>query len=189
MYEGKFCNETLPCASMPCKNGGNCKSHSTGTKYTCFCGMYYVGETCEKPKWCESGIPCPPPDPCTDYCRNGGKCSYRPKTVKKSGGWVDPVAQCTCEPGYQGDRCQTQSNPCLLTDGEQFCNKNLDISDPDADTLKICGELKQKIEVCYNGGDCRVAGRWPNQTKICEYLIIQFFRPVYLLYVTFYFLL
>ncbi|KAJ8307267.1 hypothetical protein KUTeg_015351 [Tegillarca granosa] len=83
-----------PCASDPCKNGGQCLEVNHG--YMCICDLNYSGKNCEQTNHC-FGV----------NCQNGGTC------VSNMVG-----SSCVCATGFTGPNCESKldacsSNPCV----------------------------------------------------------------------------
>jgi len=143
-FGGKFCDEQVTCAQMPCGEGSiscNDESSSTLSNIKCLCHQGWIGDRCEKKRdqLCQ-----------TDLCFNGGIC-------------VQGLAAtfCQCLPGWSGDRCQNpptfcNGDPCGTTgecilhgsgyvcecsEGWSGLNCNLNIDD--------CA-----TGLCKNGGTC-----------------------------------
>ena len=85
---------------MPCHNGGNCTN--LPGNFTCVCLSGYVGDTCYSVNPCND----------TEYCQNGGSCTYEVNNTKQS-----VNASCTCVDDWTGPHCavvvRTQNVDCV----------------------------------------------------------------------------
>jgi len=86
-YSGDNCQNQDSCLSLPCQNGGTCKT--LVFDYKCFCTEKYHGKNCEK-DYCN-------PTPCL----HGGACTRMTNGYK-----------CTCLDGYNGQNCEIDINEC-----------------------------------------------------------------------------
>jgi hypothetical protein len=94
------CKTFSSCASVTCKNGGECVSsdETTRTTFTCKCPYYSTG------RFCEQII-----DKCfSSPCMNNGTCVAKPFQE----------AQCRCAEGFTGVSCEKEVlkckyNPCF----------------------------------------------------------------------------
>ena len=88
-YSGSKCNQELfECQSYPCKNGGTC-AEVAGPGYQCGCLESWSGNTCGT-HVCDFSSTCV-----------FGDCAHSP-----------PPFTCTCDSGYQGVNCATESDEC-----------------------------------------------------------------------------
>jgi hypothetical protein len=94
------CSED-PCASSPCKNGGQCvKEVFEGNRFKCVCDKTpYVGFYCEVPRDCAKIDPCDP-----NPCRNGGECS----ATGNEGTGYDRFT-CKCPDKFEGHQCEVEA--------------------------------------------------------------------------------
>lgn len=132
-----------------CKNGASCGENYMGV--TCYCAKGFAGSNCEEII-----------DPCDDNpCENGGRC-----TTLEDG--ISFKCDCTgtVEPGYHGDKCQTEDAKCP---GDSDCGNggSCDINpDNPAQTICKCPEGTTGIKClefisdpcsanpCQNEGTC-----------------------------------
>ncbi|CAF1118531.1 unnamed protein product [Rotaria sp. Silwood1] len=78
----------------PCKNGGTCKTLSSG-RYYCFCTQDYYGKHCENKFITSGNTDRLPKDHCSKSpCRNGGECVGLRTTY-----------YCRCKSPYYGTNC------------------------------------------------------------------------------------
>ncbi|XP_049592179.1 protein eyes shut homolog [Syngnathus scovelli] len=181
-WEGEYCQqEIVQCLSQPCKNNATC----TGVNgYKCICAPGWTGVECsEEVNECESGpclngarcqeahVPgdfsctCPPflsgplcnqpYDPC-DLLHN--PCLHNSTCLTRS----DGTAVCTCPAGFEGSRCETDTNEC----SSNPCQDHGDCVDQVNGYRCVCKmgfsglHCEQDINrcssrPCLNGGTCQ----------------------------------
>ena len=61
LYEGRNCQDFVPCRSNPCLNNGQCVDNDAG--FICTCVANYAGDRCER------ALPC-----ASKPCGIGGQC-------------------------------------------------------------------------------------------------------------------
>ncbi|CAG5117093.1 unnamed protein product, partial [Candidula unifasciata] len=132
-YYGNTCTNSCDiCNSNPCYNDGLC--NASGLNFTCSCKIVFEGELCEKDliNDCTDSV-CTSIDFCMDLV-GGTKCQC-PQDGNYDGRCAKPDnlcqgnncslhgtctsygsvrALCMCDPGYTGDRCETNINECAL---------------------------------------------------------------------------
>lgn len=80
------------CDSMPCLNGGTCRSATRGVSFNCICPVGTVPPVCAIST-----------DPCAHSpCQNGGTCTQINGNRYR----------CSCPPKYTGMFCQTEVRVC-----------------------------------------------------------------------------
>ncbi|KAK2179760.1 hypothetical protein NP493_474g05020 [Ridgeia piscesae] len=88
-YEGGQCEVDIDeCNDAPCHKRGNC-TNLPGT-FACVCLSGYVGDTCHSVNPCND----------TEYCQNGGSCTYDVDNIKQS-----VNASCMCVDDWTGPHC------------------------------------------------------------------------------------
>ncbi|CAB3403309.1 unnamed protein product [Caenorhabditis bovis] len=185
-FEGEICEKDIDeCAYDPCENGATCvNSHGD---FECFCRSGYDG------KFCENNID----DCVGHKCAPGSKCVDGPSTYTcecehgKMGAYCDKVNPCiadpflchgrgictgmpdtgdfvcTCDRGFDGDRCEIDVDICETFGEETLCPHNgrcIDLPDdwacecargfsgPRCEfVIDICEA--ERVE-CQNGGSC-----------------------------------
>ena len=154
-YGGEYCdktNQSSPCASNPCFNGGECNNVEDNTNFTCTCPIGYTGRNCE-----EDLNECS-----TDPCVNGGACmngfgSYLCQCIE---GFTGRECQITCPLGHIGEQCDiiidkcldnpcTNDGTCQTVFGEYICSCADGYTGIQCETNDDCS-----INTCYNGGTC-----------------------------------
>ncbi|XP_077351669.1 protein eyes shut homolog isoform X2 [Festucalex cinctus] len=181
-WEGKYCQQEIDkCLSQPCKNNATCIELNG---YKCICSPGWTGVDCAEGvnecesgpclngAWCqESHVPgdflciCPPflsgplcnqpYDPCDPLhnpCLHNSTCLAR----------FDGTAFCTCPAGFEGSRCETDTNEC----SSNPCRANSDCVDQVNGYSCVCKmgfsglHCEQDInecssQPCLNGGTCQ----------------------------------
>ncbi|KAJ9580613.1 hypothetical protein L9F63_024228, partial [Diploptera punctata] len=167
-------NIGVECLSLPCQNGGVCRSMESGY-IICDCPLGYVGSFCEfEVKECDSG-PCYHGATCTDIAPSHYNCS--------------------CAPGYMGTNCEMETDECienackngatcvdgvnsfscLCTDGfeGEDCNKNIDecVGDLCLHNGTCVDGIAQYFCVCahgYSGKHCEIEPHDPCDRIPCQ---------------------
>ncbi|KAI9551727.1 hypothetical protein GHT06_022063 [Daphnia sinensis] len=118
-----------------CLNGGSCHEHPTGNGTSCICPPNFSGSLCENAidlpicsgdQSCQNGGTCYQQSNGDSLCVcrpgfSGLRCAdniddcLHPSLCQNGGTCVDGINNftCTCN-GYQGERCETKINQCLL---------------------------------------------------------------------------
>ncbi|KAJ8043269.1 Fibropellin-1 [Holothuria leucospilota] len=95
-FTGIRCETRItPCNSNPCTAGGTCNEGGNGG-FQCMCPEGRQGVRCETAV-CPHG-----------YCSNGGSCFVTMETR----GDVGERFECSCAPGFTGERCGSDINEC-----------------------------------------------------------------------------
>ncbi|KZS17024.1 putative Sushi [Daphnia magna] len=142
--------EVNECFSLPCQNGGQCRTLDFG--YVCDCPAGYTGMQCQTDV-----------DECSSSpCLNGATC-------------LDGVDsfQCQCPTGFTGDLCQTDIDECLSGP----CHEGATCVDKTMGYICVCppGMAGPRCELdvdeclsgpCQNGGTCY--DRLANYTCVCH---------------------
>ncbi|CAL8257467.1 unnamed protein product [Lota lota] len=82
------------CESGPCLNGATCQEAAAPGDFSCTCAPFFAGPRCGDPR-----DPC---DPAHSPCLHGSTCLPR----------SDGGASCRCPAGYEGLRCETDTDEC-----------------------------------------------------------------------------
>ncbi|XP_049328582.1 protein eyes shut homolog isoform X2 [Astyanax mexicanus] len=94
-WAGPDCgDDEQECASSPCYNGAQCVESDVPGEFSCTCPPFFTGPLCRT-----SYDPC---DLYSDPCLHNSTCSPRP----------DGSAECACPAGFQGSRCEIDTNEC-----------------------------------------------------------------------------
>nr|XP_039271424.1 fibropellin-1-like [Styela clava] len=104
-YAGETCeiDQTSPCLSNPCQNGGTCEEDNS-KGFRCICTEKYDGDLCDKEKENDNKTDAEWKDDkeCHPYsCLNNGVCDQH-----------DGYFTCSCNPGFTGKYCETDINEC-----------------------------------------------------------------------------
>uniref|UniRef100_A0A8C7Y617 Delta/notch-like EGF repeat containing n=1 Tax=Oryzias sinensis TaxID=183150 RepID=A0A8C7Y617_9TELE len=134
-----------------CSGKGKCITQPSESTFFCECEDGYTGIFCEEFDACHRRP-----------CRNNGSCT----DVRQGGEGFNFT--CTCQPGYEGERCQRQVDHCL----SQPCRNGATCFSSLAGPRCYCPEgyqgtaCKQKVDPCasspcHNNGTCYAQGPSP----------------------------
>lgn len=123
-YIHSVVNQHDACSENMCENGGTCIDTYHG--YVCECPSTFIGKNCQLHK--DSLDAC-----YQNNCSENGSCR-----VNADGNSY----HCLCDTDYAGDRCETLTNPCRITE----CNNG---SCSVVDGQPVCS-----CSAGYDGGDC-----------------------------------
>ncbi|XP_069704556.1 delta and Notch-like epidermal growth factor-related receptor isoform X2 [Periplaneta americana] len=176
-FAGKTCQEeTDPCASSPCQNGGSCARN--GTQFRCDCGPGFGGPQCQHnldecvSSPCVHGICVDQQDGYRCFCQPGfagQHCEYEYNECESSpcingGTCMDHIGSytCICGRGYTGKRCHVKidlcdPNPChdhhyCVDRGNNYsCECPKGFAGPDC---LIPSRAACSVNPCRHGGTC-----------------------------------
>lgn len=95
------CHHRTEIASLcykPCTNGGKCK-YVSDYEMKCECPPQFEGENCEH-------------FICSEYCKNGGSCTFPRITPATTTAELKAKRNCTCRPDFKGPKCEIPASIC-----------------------------------------------------------------------------